>query len=66
MTEWLYSNYRCGKYLMQMLKWKYLTCKKCGTELILKDADEYREIKVCPRCGGRHILLKKLRPEAKE
>lgn len=50
-----------GTSYRQMMIWKYLKCKDCDCELILTDENEYEAVKICPECGKKHLLIKKIR-----
>ena len=51
----------CGKSFRLEMEWKYLKCKDCDCELILTDENEYEAVKICPKCGKKHLLIKKIR-----
>lgn len=63
MTELAYSYFRTGKVFMQEIEWKFLKCNKCLTKLVLDESNEYEEVKICPKCGEKHMLIKKIRKE---
>ena len=66
MTELIYSHFRTGKTFMQEMKWKNLKCEDCNEELIIDSSNEYEEIKICPECGKKHLLIKKIRKDVSE
>ena len=56
------GSIRCGKQLVTELKWKNLQCENhCDGELYIKDTNEYEELKICPVCGKKYLLIRKLR-----
>lgn len=63
MTKLIYSHFRTGKCLMQELQWENLECKNCGEHMEVCECNEFEEVKICPRCGKKHMLIKKVRKE---
>ena len=61
MNDLIYSSFRSGKVLRQIMKWQFLKCKDFDCELILTDENEYEAVKICPECGKKHLLIKKIR-----
>ena len=52
---------RCGKTIMQEMEWETLKCDDCGTKMELKTENEFESVKICPKCGRKGLLIKKLR-----
>lgn len=57
------SERRWGKTLMQEQQWANLKCNDCGGKLELEKDNEFESVKICPDCGSRSILIKKIREE---
>ena len=57
----LFHPSRVGKTVMLQKKWDNLTCRECGCDLKLERDNEFEAVKICPRCGKKHLLVKKIR-----
>lgn len=52
---------RYGKTIMLEKYWETLKCDDCGTKMKLKTENEFESVKICPKCGRKALLIKKLR-----
>lgn len=57
----LFHPSRVGKTFMLQKKWDNLTCRECGCDLKLEEDNDFEAVKICPRCGKKHLLVKKVR-----
>lgn len=57
---------RYGKTIMLEKYWETLKCYDCGTKMELKTENEFESVKICPKCGRKALLIKKLRVIADE
>ena len=62
MTE-LFLRHIWGGAVMQEMSWKYLKCVDCDCNMALDNVTEYEEFKICPKCGRKELLIKKIRKE---
>lgn len=52
---------RQGKTFTLMIEWENLVCKDCGEKMVLEKENDYENVKFCPNCSRRDLLIKKLR-----
>ena len=62
MTEKRYSRtYDFSKSLIDEITWNTMRCKKCGEKLPnYPSYTDYGELKICRKCGNRHLLVRRL------
>lgn len=58
--NYIYSEFRTGKCIMQELEWQNLKCSNCGAEMpkYPQYDNKKNEIKTCEKCGETHILIR--------
>lgn len=60
MTVVFFSEHAVEKSSMTDKKWEKLKCPSCKVLFEIAKSTEYEELKICPKCGQKRVLIKRI------
>ena len=58
MTVVFFSEQAVENPSMTTKKWEKLKCPSCKVLFEIAKSTEYKEVKICPKCGQKRVLIK--------